>query len=79
MGEPRRAKVRLDERRAFGARLRELREARGMTQEDLADAAGLARPVIGYIERAERDFGVSHLFDLANALGVPVSDLFGKH
>lgn len=71
--------MRLDERRALGARLRELREARGMTQEDLADAAGLARPVVGYIERASRDFGVSHLFDLANALGVPVSELFADH
>ena len=72
----RRKNARLDERRALGKRIRELREERGWTQEKLAETAGGPRPVVGYLERAERDFGVSHLWDVAEALGVPVAHLF---
>lgn len=49
----------LAQRHTLGARIRELRESRGISQEQLAHAAGLQRPVVGFLERAERDFGVS--------------------
>lgn len=64
---------------AFGLRLRELRLQRHLTQEQLADAADLHRTVVGFIERAERDVGISTLWRLARALGVPVEDLFIDH
>lgn len=64
--------------RAFGATLRELRKARGMSQEQLAHAAGLHRAVVGFIERGERDIGISQLWPLATALGVPVPHLFAS-
>jgi transcriptional regulator with XRE-family HTH domain len=76
MAKTRRKHARLDERAALGRRIRTLREERGLTQEALAERAGLQRPVVGYLERGERDFGVSHLWDLAEALDVPVADLF---
>ena len=64
------------ERAEFGQRLRDLRESRGLSQEALAHEAGLHRAEIGFIERAERDFGVSKLWPLARALHVRVHDLF---
>jgi DNA-binding XRE family transcriptional regulator len=62
--------------RAFGRRVKVLRVQRDMTQEELALSAGFGRTIIGYIERAERDVGISHLWSLADALGVRVADLF---
>lgn len=78
MAEPRRKHARLDERAALGQRIRVLRQERGLTQERLAELAGLQRPVVGYLERGERDFGVSHLWDVAEALDVPVAHLFSN-
>ena len=61
---------------AFGQRIRSLRLERGLSQEDLAHEAGVHRAVIGFIERGERDIGISHLWPLAAALQSPVGDLF---
>ena len=41
---------------AFGARLRRLREAAGLTQEELAERAGLAAKAISALERGERQY-----------------------
>jgi transcriptional regulator with XRE-family HTH domain len=60
----------------FGARLRALRAERGISQEQLAHEAGLHRAVVGFIERGERDFGISKLWPLASALDVSVRDFF---
>ena len=60
----------------FGRRVRTLRHSRDLTQEDLAIAAGFDRAVIGFIERGERNIGISHLWPLAGALGVTTADLF---
>lgn len=61
---------------AFGSHLRELRLERNLTQERLAEIAGLHRVVIGKLERAERDVGISHILRLSQALGVTPGDLF---
>jgi transcriptional regulator with XRE-family HTH domain len=47
-----------------------------MSQEQLADTAGIARAIIGRIERGEINFGVLYLWQLASGLGVQVRDLF---
>lgn len=39
----------------LGDRIREKRKARGWTQEDLADNAGIDRSYIGGVERGERN------------------------
>lgn len=60
----------------FGRRVRHLRQAREMSQERLADIAGFHRTIIGFIERGDREVGISKLWPLADALGVTVADLF---
>ena len=60
----------------FGQRVRELRLGAGMSQEELADRAGLHRTYIGGIERGERNIGLLNVFRLATTFGIPVADLF---
>jgi transcriptional regulator with XRE-family HTH domain len=60
---------------AFGRRLASLRAERGLTQEQLAHEAGLHRTVVGYIERGQRDVGISTVWLLAEALGVAPSEM----
>jgi transcriptional regulator with XRE-family HTH domain len=56
----------------FGARLRRLREAAGLTQEELASEAGLTAKAISMLERGERRRPHPHTVrSLANALGLP--------
>lgn len=59
----------------FGARVRDLRAAIGLSQEELAERAGLHRTYIGGIERGERNLGVVNLLQLAKALRVHPSEL----
>ncbi len=59
-----------------GARLRELREARGLSLRTLADRCGLSANAIGLIERGRSSPTVASLHLLSGALGVPIVDLF---
>lgn len=62
----------------LGADIRALRKARGLTLTDLADQLGKS---VGWLSQVERDMsepGVTDLRDLAKALDVSVSSLFGS-
>ena len=59
-----------------GLRLRELREAKGLSQEALAAACNLHRTYIGLIERGERSLSIPTIEIIAKALEVPPSRLF---
>jgi transcriptional regulator with XRE-family HTH domain len=63
-------------RRAFGRRVRELRQARGYSQEELAERSGLHRTYISSLERGQRNVGLDNVHVLAEALGVPAAGLF---
>src|SRR5947209_11904322 len=54
----------------FGGRVRELREGRGWTREELAKAAGVSVRAIVQWERSEREPSWSNVLALAAALGV---------
>lgn len=60
---------------AFGAKVRERRLAAGLSQEALAERAGLHRNYVGSLERGERNVALVNLYALAGALGVPVQRL----
>ena len=60
----------------FGKTLRELRTERGLSQEKVAELAGLDRNYVGMIERGERNPAVVNIVRIAKALGVPPGELF---
>jgi len=60
----------------FGHRVRELRETRGLSQEELAFRAGVHRTYLGGIERGERNPALKNIAAIAEALGVTLSELF---
>ena len=60
---------------ALGLRLRALREAAGMTQEQLAAAAGLHWTYVGQIERGTRNLTYRNILRLAHGLGTTAPDL----
>ncbi len=59
----------------FARLLKSERLARGISQEDLAELAGLHRTYVGSVERGERNIAVDNMEALANALGLDISDL----
>lgn len=59
----------------FGDRVRMLRKAKNLSQEQLAERSGLHRNYIGGIERGERNVALLNILRLAKALGVTPSEL----
>jgi transcriptional regulator with XRE-family HTH domain len=57
----------------FGPRLRELREEAGLTQEQLAERAGVKRDAVARWERNNREPSWGNVLALAQALGVECS------
>lgn len=55
--------------------LRRLRNSTGLSQEELADRAGLHRTYVSSIERGERNITLRTVFVLAKALDVEPADL----
>jgi len=60
----------------FGARIRELRTARNLSQEQLAELTGFHRTYIGMVERGERNLSLSNIGVFAKFFKVSVSELF---
>lgn len=60
----------------FGDRVRELRKERGFSQEAFADECELHRTYMSGIERGLRNVSLENIARIANALGVPIGDLF---
>jgi transcriptional regulator with XRE-family HTH domain len=63
-------------RNLFGERLRNERTQVGLTQEALALKAGLDRSFYVEIETARHSVTLDRVWDLADALDVPVAQLF---
>lgn len=64
---------------ALGQAIRELRRAGDISQEGLADRAGLHRTYVGGIERGERNVSFGNLLKLAHALGARPSELLARY
>lgn len=64
--------------KALGRRIRQLRKAKGWSQERLADEAGMHRTYMWGIEQGVRNPSVRHLTQVADALNVPIAGLFNS-
>ena len=64
-----------DARKVFASRLRQIRQIKGLSQEELADMAGLHRTYVGSVERSERNISIDNIERLAKALGVDIIEL----
>lgn len=62
-------------RTLFAMRLKEIRQSRGLSQEGLADRAGLHRTYVGSVERAERNVSIDNMERIARALEVDITEL----
>lgn len=60
---------------AFGQHLRRLREARGWSQQALADVADVSKPTIYRLETARYSVTLDVLASLAQGLEIPLSEL----
>ena len=60
---------------AFGRAIRDFRVQRGISQEQLGYDSGLHRTYVGGIERGERNPSLQNIIRIADALGVPPSEL----
>jgi transcriptional regulator with XRE-family HTH domain len=60
---------------AFGQHLRQLREARGWSQQALADEANVSKPTVYRIETARYSVTLDVLVSLAQALEIPLAEL----
>ncbi len=64
---------------SIGQRLKQLREAAGLTQQELAVKAGLSVSNLSQIEQGQKeDPRVSTVLALAKAMGVSVTSLIGE-
>ena len=71
--------ITLDEQLAsLGRRMRATRASKHMTQQELADAAGLERTYISMVENGRQNLTIEATLKIANALDVPTSDLLAQ-
>lgn len=71
-------KDRRPEAEKFGALVRTLREERGLTQDQLAERAGVSATYIGFIERGDNVPTLTIILQIASALKVRSSDLLSS-
>lgn len=64
-------------RSVFAQNLRRIRQERRLSQEALADLAGLHRTYVGSVERAERNISIDNMERLAKALNCNIRALLG--
>ena len=62
-------------RETFGTRIRLLRTARRLSQQQLAERAGLTRNYVSAIERGTQTVDLIRLHQLADAFGLPLPTL----
>jgi transcriptional regulator with XRE-family HTH domain len=65
-------------RETFAANLRRVRKDKGLSQEALAEIAGIHRTYVGSVERGERNVSIDNMERIALALGVPLPHLLSE-
>lgn len=59
----------------FGKNVQKIRKIRHLSQEQLAELAGVHRTYIGMIERAEKNITLYNIERIAKGLNVPIVEL----
>ena len=59
----------------FGRRVREVRKSKGISQERLAEMAGIDRSYMGNIERGEKNITLKKAYEICDALDIEIKDL----
>jgi transcriptional regulator with XRE-family HTH domain len=67
-----------DPRPAFGRTVRKERLTKGLSQEKLAEVAGIHRTYIGDVERGTRNVALVNMTRIAKALGMSLSRLISE-
>jgi transcriptional regulator with XRE-family HTH domain len=68
--------MKTDERMiAFGRRVREARKSKGISQERLAEMAGIDRSYMGNIERGEKNITLKKAYEISDALEIDIQNL----
>lgn len=60
---------------AFGQRVREVRKSKGISQERLAEMAGIDRSYMGNIERGEKNITLKKAYEICDALDIEIQYL----
>lgn len=68
----------MDVRRRLGLNVQDLRRAKGWSQEELAEHAGLHRTYVSGVERGVRNPTITIVEKLALALGTTIGNLAGS-
>lgn len=59
----------------FGLRVRSIRKEQGLSQEQMAEKAGLDRSYMGHIERGEKNITLLKIYQIKEALQVSFAEL----
>lgn len=59
----------------FGEKVKEQRRLQGLSQEQLAEKAGVHRTYVGMIERGEKNITLTNIKKFADALEISISEL----
>lgn len=62
----------------FGNKVREIRTSKHMSQEELAYKASISPAHLGQIERAQKNPMLNTIWQISNALDVPIHELFSE-
>ena len=63
----------------FGKNVQKIRKIRHLSQEQLAELAGVHRTYIGMIERAEKNITLCNIERIAKGLNVPIVELLSDN
>lgn len=63
----------------FGQNVQRIRKSQEISQERLAEIAGMHRTYIGMIERAEKNITLCNIEKIAKALKVDIKDLLSEN
>lgn len=75
---PRKKESESDPRIAFGRVVRRLREAKGLSQEKLAELSGIHRTYIGDVERGTRNIALVNMTRIADGLSTSLSRIIAE-